>query len=49
MTRAIVRRDRKFWTVTYDGIFHGRMRSWADAMKHAACVAAQMRRGEPTA
>lgn len=47
--RARVERDGKFWTVTYHGLVVGRFSVWRYAMKHAVCVAAQMRRGEPTA
>jgi hypothetical protein len=47
--RAIVRRDGYRWTVTYNDRPFGRFRYWKDAVRHAVIVAAQMRRGEPTA
>ena len=47
--RSRVARDGGWWAVTYDNHPHGRFRYWCDAIRHACVVAAQMRRGEPTA
>jgi hypothetical protein len=49
VTRAVVRRENGWWMVTWHDRPFGRFRYWKDAVRHAVVVAAQMRRGEPTA